>query len=237
MTNTAEGSSAYTATQQQIDIINNVADALLTVENEKAKARDSIEAGDKGQLAMLIEGLAAYPGVVTEVVWDNTFKASVAERLEGPSKHTLLNRMKRAVMGLTLAKKDASFAPKEEHTNLRKYADWVGKELQKEDPATGKPRLKSPAKPTEPKPPKLRDGQTYWLLGAAREDQPYQWVIAEGTDLTRLRAMAMVHADKFNRFGFIIAAPPKALDISKDDLREFRVNVAPLTETGPSHPA
>jgi hypothetical protein len=124
-------------------------------------------------------------------------------------------------MGLTLAKEDGAFAPLAEHTNLKKYADWVGPKLQARDPLAGGSR-KSDGR--RAKGPKLPDGHTYWLIGAA-SDQKYQSVIGDDADLDVLRALAKLHRDEFQSFWFVTAPKPEPLNIPADDaMRELRQN-------------
>lgn len=109
-------------TQSQIEIITNAADSLLDGEKSKSEARQAMFAAENGQLSNLKDTLDKFPGVVTEAIWDSFLKANVAERLKNsPSRDTLVNRLKRATMGLTLAKEEPSFAPGRDHTNLKKY--------------------------------------------------------------------------------------------------------------------
>lgn len=188
-----------TITQRQIEIMNNAADSLLVGEGMKAIARDGVEQADKGQLHLLMDALDEYPGVVTEAVW-KTFKATVAERLkDSPSKDTLTNRLKRATMGLTLAKENQSFAPTALDTNLKKYAESVGKKLQAAiDPETGRPRLKCIAK--REKATKLPKGTYYWLVGCQGEGfASGDIIICEPTaDFERIRECAKLNAEKLN---------------------------------------
>lgn len=222
MTEIIQNQSEFIVSERQMHIIISAADAILSGEKKVAAA-------EKGQLATLIETLNDYPGVVTEAVWKASFKGPVGERLKAsPSKHTLLNRLKRATMGLTLAKEDGSFAPLAEHTNLKKYADWVGPKLQARDAAAGESR-KSNAR--RAKGPKLPEGQTYWLIGAM-SDQKYQSVIGDDADLDVLRALAKLHRDEFQSFWFVTAPTPQPLEMLPDEaMRELRRNTAVFTAT------
>lgn len=225
--------SEVSLTQSQIDIISKAADELIAGEQGKADARQLMETAEKGQLSNLKDALKDYPGAVTEAVWDSFLKANVAERLKSsPSKDTLLNRLKRATMGLTLAKEDPSFMPQRGHTNLKKYAEWVGVQLQQSvDPATGQPRLKSIAKAAGAKGPKLATGQTYWLIGAAN-GKTHSSVIGDHTDLDALKAVAKRLNGEFQRFWFIVAPKPEPLDIESDtDMDELQGNTAVFAES------
>jgi len=229
MSENNQENASQSVTQEQIDIINKAADSLLVAEKNKAEAREVMVATEKGQLATLTETLGDFPGVVSEAVWDSSYKPRVAERLkDSPSKATLLNRLKRVTMGLTLAKEDPSFAPLQEHTNLKKYADWVGVKLQNaNDPATGKPRLKSIAKPVEAKAPKLREGQTFWLLGAAGDEAYPSVTLGPYADFDAVKAVAKLRRGDFKRFWFIIGSQTQLLDIPSDeDMREVHQNAA-----------
>lgn len=220
-------------TQSQIEIITNAADSLLDGEKSKSEARQAMFAAENGQLSNLKDTLDKFPGVVTEAIWDSFLKANVAERLKNsPSRDTLVNRLKRATMGLTLAKEEPSFAPGRDHTNLKKYAEWVGVKLQNSvDPATGQPRLKSIAKAAGAKGPKLAAGQTYWLIGAAN-GKAHSSVIGDHTDLDALKAVAKRLNGEFQRFWFIVAPKPEPLDIEADaDMDELQGNTAVFAES------
>jgi len=233
MTKSNNTESEVTLTQNQIDIITKAADELISGEESKSEARQLMETAEKGQLSSLKDTLNDFPGVVTEAIWDSFLKADVAERLKNsPSKDTLVNRLKRATMGLTLAKDEPSFAPQSEHTNLKKYAEWVGVKLQNSvDPATGQPRLKSIAKAAGAKGPKLAAGQTYWLIGAtdAKADPS---VIGDHTDLSALKVVAKRRNAEFSRFWFIIAPKPQPLDIEPSvEADEFHQNTAVFADS------
>lgn len=231
--------SEVSLTQTQIDIISKAADSLIAGEKSKSDARQAMFAAENGQLSNLKDTLNEFPGVVTEAVWDSFLKANVAERLKNsPSRDTLVNRLKRATMGLTLAKGEPSFAPRREHTNLKKYAEWVGVELQNSvDPATGQPRLKSIAKSASAKVPKLATGQSYWLIGVAK-DTPHPSVIGDHTDLDTLKAVAKRRNHEFQKFWFIIAPKPQPLDIElKRDVDELQGNTAVFADSVSFEPA
>jgi hypothetical protein len=220
-------------TQFEIDIITKATDQLLQSEESNLKARQLMERGEKGQLSILKDTLSDFPFIVTEAIWDSLLKANVAERLKNsPSKDTLVSRLKRATMGLTLAMEEPSFAPQSEHTNLKKYAEWVGVKLQNAiDPATGHPRLKSIAKPARAKSAKLPAGQTYWLIGAMDEnDNPV--VICDHADLDALKDEARRRHGDFKRFWFIISPMPQPLDIEPTVISsEFHQNTAAFFES------
>lgn len=233
MTKSTNTKSEVTLTQTQIDIITKAADQLISGEESKTEARQLMATAEKGQLANLKDTLSDFPGVVTEAIWDSFLKVDVAERLKNsPSKDTLVNRLKRATMGLTLAKDDPSFAPQSEHTNLKKYAEWVGVELQKSvDPATGQPRLKSIAKSAGTKTAKLAAGQTYWLIGKT-DAKVKATVIGDHTDLDALKAKAKRHNSEFSQFWFIIAPEPQPLDIASEvEADEFHQNTAVFADS------
>ena len=135
-------------------------------------------------------------------------------------------------MGLTLAKEDPSFMPGREHTNLKKYAEWVGVQLQQSvDPATGQPRLKSIAKPAVAKTAKLAAGQTYWLLGKT-DDKALPSVIGDHADLDALKALAKRRNKEFTQFWFIIAPKPELLDVESGvEADEFHQNTAVFADS------
>lgn len=211
-----------TITQRQIEIMNNAADSLLVGEGMKAIARDGVEQADKGQLHLLMDALDEYPGVVTEAVW-KTFKATVAERLkDSPSKDTLTNRLKRATMGLTLAKENQSFAPTALDTNLKKYAESVGKKLQAAiDPETGQPRLKCIAKPE--KATKLPKGTFYWLVACEGPGFDYKAMAAGNTiicgptaDFEEIRECAQAQSGAWQTMLCLTAPEPVLLDLARE---------------------
>ncbi len=231
MTDQNHSVEQVTLSQDQLDIITKAADELLASEKTKQEANKTFSAAEKGQLANLKMALSDYPGVVTEATWDSDLKPIVALRLRGsPSRDTLVNRLKRATMGLTLAQEDRSFAPQPNHTNLKKYADWVGVRLQNTiDPSTGKPRLKSIAKPAGTKAPRLAAGQTYWLIGSTNDAQ-HPAVIGDHTDLDALKVVAQRRQREFTAFWFIIAPEPEPLDIGTEpEIAELHQNTAVFT--------
>ena len=142
-------------------------------------AKDKMTDAVKGQLAALWNGLKDYAETVSEDQWNKLYAANVRKQLReavtdtgarrymnAASQEVTLNMLKRATMGLTLARHDATYSSLHTNsTNIKKYAKIVGDKLQREnDPATGEPRLRSnPKKPKEYR--RLYDGKMYYLIG------------------------------------------------------------------------
>jgi hypothetical protein len=202
-------------------IIEGAVDAVLNNLNEIEVAKKAAEVGNKavtkaanGQLNALKTALSDYTEIVTQDVWDKLFRANVSERLSTAkidgsqryanrgSRDVMVNLIKVATMGLTLAKHDKAFEPSPRaQTNLKKYAEEVRPKLQEAiDPATGEPRLRSLA----PKPPKKLKGDTYyWLIGCEHADKGISGantVIGADYDLVRLEQVARGFAVKYESF-------------------------------------
>ena len=101
----------YIVSQSEIEMINNAVTALLDTKKKIDAAKDAAQKADVGQLRALLAALKDYPGAMTEDVWDNVYKANVSERLkprfDNPaSRDVIVNRLKVATIGITLAKED-----------------------------------------------------------------------------------------------------------------------------------
>ena len=214
---------------EKIVLIEGMVDALLdnlkNVEGNLAQAKIKKDAADRtatGQMSALIAALADYAEPVTEEVWEKVYRANVAERLgdskkedgslrfaSNASRDVMINTLKVATMGITLAKQDSSFSPSwRARTNLKKYADEVRPLLQAAiDPATGKARLRSIIK--APKAPqKLPDGVFYWLIGCEKAESGIEGantVLCADFSLEKLKTTAKSFRGEYQSFLYCLA--------------------------------
>jgi hypothetical protein len=190
---------------QQMEIVEGAVDAILNNLEAVEAGNKAANKAESGQLDALKKALKDYAEPLTEEVWEKVYRANVAARLDKPnvdgsrryknaaSRDVMVNLLKVATMGLTLAKHDRAFEPNNAQTNLKKYTTDVRPELQKAiDPATGKPRLRSIAAPP-PKPKKLPKGYVYLLIGC--EDAGYgivgaNSVLSADSNLDTLKRLA-----------------------------------------------
>ena len=163
---------------QQMEIVEGAVDAILNNLTAVEAGQKAAHKAESGQLAALKHALKDYAEPLTEDVWEKVYRANVAARLDEAkvdgsrryanraSRDVMVNLLKVATMGLTLAKQDRKFDPSQRaYANLKKYATEIRPMLQKAiDPATGKPRLRSIAA-SPPKPKKLAEGWVYLLIG------------------------------------------------------------------------
>jgi hypothetical protein len=228
---------------QQMEIINGAVDAFLKNLDEIDTKRKATQTTTNNQLRVLEAALKNYAEPVTEETWDAVFKANVAERLAeargGPNGYlrynsknsvsVILNVLKRATMGLTLAKHDKAFAPSPKAANnIKKYADEVGEKLQAAiDPATDKPRLRTiAAAPKVEKPNKLPEGVCYWLIGCADATKGINGanaIITGSVDMDYLKREARKLSSKFASFLYVPAPTPEPLP-----LEDTKPKVQPL---------
>ena len=210
---------------QQIEIVAGAVDAILANLSTIDAGRKSITKAEGSQLTVLKNALKDYPEPMTEEAWDKVFKANVAARLaearvdgspryaNSASRDVMVNLIKVATMGLTLARHDRTFEPSyQASTNLKKYASEVRRKLQETiDPATGKARLRTIV--TAPRPPKRLSGDTYyWLIGCEEPDKGLggaNAVLGASHDLNELERGAKraeeKHPGKFQKFLYCAA--------------------------------
>jgi len=219
---------------KQMEIVAGAVDAILANLSAIDASRKSITKAEGSQMTVLKNALKDYPEPITEEAWDKVFKANVTARLseakvggipryKNPaSRDVMVNLIKVATMGITLAKHERRFEPSDKASrNLKKYADEVRSKLQNAiDPATEKPRLRSIAiAPKKEK--KLPAGSLYLLIGCEDGDKGIEGantVIGASSDLDKLVKTARKLSTKFADFLYVPAPPLEPLDWEEKDL-------------------
>jgi hypothetical protein len=218
---------------QHMEIVEGAVDAILKNLTAIEAGRKVADKAQSGQLEALNKALKDYAEPLTEEVWEKVYRANVAARLdeatsEGTrrryankaSRDVMVNLIKVAAMGLTLAKHDRKFQPSyQAQSNLKKYATEVRPKLQAEiDPATEKPRLRSIAAPPKAE-KKLPEGAYYWLIGcedAKKGIQGANTVIGGGFDLRRLEDVARRKSSQYEIFLYCVAKL-EDMNLDKED--------------------
>jgi hypothetical protein len=230
---------------QKVEIIEGVVDAVLSNLADIEAGKKAADKAVSGQLAALSDALKTYAEPMTEDVWEKVFRANVADRLDKAevdgskryqnraSRDVMVNLLKVATMGLTLAKQDRAFAPSyQAQSNLKKYAAEVRPMLQKAiDPATAKPRLRSIAKPPQV-PKKLPYDTYYWLIGCENADDGIEGantVIGGAYTLVQAEREAKRYSKKYESFLYCVAKmEPLGLE-TKEEVGELPIQNAAVS--------
>ena len=225
---------------QHVEIIEGAVDAVLHCLVEFEAGRKASDDALAGQLAALQEALKDHAEPVTELTWEKLFRPTVAKRLDeatvgdakryknAPSRDVMVNLIKVATMGLTLARHEKAFEPSAEASrNLKKYALEVRPKLQAAlDPETHQPRLRTI---DHKKPRTLPKGKLYWLIGCETDQgiAGANTVVAADANLDSLRHRAQLIADKFKSYLYI-EAPQDApvLDLSPETEKPLAIQNA-----------
>ncbi|MDZ4371580.1 MAG: hypothetical protein U1C74_09200 [Phenylobacterium sp.] len=224
---------------QQMEIVERAVEAILDNLAAVETAKKAAQKVETNQLAALKVALKDYAEPMTEEAWEKVYCANVQMRLSeakvdgspryknNASRDVMVNLIKVATMGLTLAKQDKDFAPSHQVAgNLKKYANEVRPKLQQAiDPATGKPRLRSIA--VAPKPPKKLPPETYyWLIGcenAAKGIRGANTVVGGGSDLKMLEDTAKRLADKYESFLYCAAKMETLVQREEEEKEELLI--------------